>query len=103
MLIAAAVCPHPPLLVPEAACGAAAELDEMRAACDAAVAVLAAADPDVIAVVGGAAEAAEYDSSAAGSLAGYGVGWRTGAGEAVLPLSLAMMMATAVVVVAVQK
>ncbi len=90
MLIAAAVCPHPPLLVPEAACGAAAELDEMRAACDAAVAVLAAADPDVIAVVGGAAEAAEYDSSAAGSLAGYGVGWRTGAGEAVLPLSLAI-------------
>jgi hypothetical protein len=88
VLIAAAVCPHPPLLVPEAACGAAPELDEMRGACDAAVAVLAAADPDLIAVVGGAAEAARFGSSAAGSLAGYGVGWRTGAGEAVLPLSL---------------
>jgi hypothetical protein len=88
VLIAAAVCPHPPLLVPEAACGAAPELDELRAACDAAVAVLAAADPDLIAVVGGAAEPAEFGSGAAGSLAGYGVGWRTGAGETVLPLSL---------------
>lgn len=88
MLIAAAVCPHPPLLVPQAAGGAAPELDELRAACAAAIAVVAAADPDLIAVVGGAAEAAEFDSGAAGSLAGYGVGWRTGAGEAVLPLSL---------------
>ncbi len=88
MLIAAAVCPHPPLLVPEAACGAAAELDETRAACDAAIAVLAAADPDLIVTVGGAAETAEFDGSAGGSLAAYGVGWRTGAGTPVLPLSL---------------
>jgi hypothetical protein len=88
VLIAAAVCPHPPLLVPEAACGAAAELDEMRAACDAAVAVLVAADPDLIVAVGGADNDADFGGSAAGSLAGYGVGWQTGEGAAVLPLSL---------------
>jgi hypothetical protein len=88
VLIAAAICPHPPLLVPDAACGAAAELDEMRAACDAAVAVLAQEHPDLIVAVGAAATTAEFDCDAAGSLAAYGVGWRTGAGPPVLPLSL---------------
>ena len=51
-MVAAAVCPHPPLLVPEIAAGAAAELDDLRAACDAAVTRLLAAQPDVIVVVG---------------------------------------------------
>ena len=37
MLVAAAVCPHPPLLVPGVGAGAADELDGLRAACDAAV------------------------------------------------------------------
>ncbi|HVF05659.1 MAG TPA: hypothetical protein VNA20_12530 [Frankiaceae bacterium] len=40
MLLAAAVCPHPPLLVPEAAAGAAPETGDLRAACRAAVAAL---------------------------------------------------------------
>ncbi len=88
MLIAAAVCPHPPLLVPAAAGGAAAELDEVRGACDEAVGVLAAAGPDLIVAVGGAAEAAEFDGAAVGSLAAYGVAWQTGRGTPVLPLSL---------------
>jgi hypothetical protein len=88
VLIAAAVCPHPPLLVPAAAGGAAAELDDVRTACDAAVSVLAKARPDLFVAVGGAAEAAEFDGSAAGSLTAYGVGWRTGDGTPVLPLSL---------------
>ncbi len=88
MLIAAAICPHPPLLVPETAGGAAGELDDLRTACDAAVGVLAAARPDLVVAVGGAAEGAEFDGSAAGSLATYGVGWRTGDGTPVLPLSL---------------
>ncbi len=88
MLIAAAVCPHPPLLVPAAAGGAAAELDEVRGACDEAVNVLAAAGADLIVTVGGGAEDREFDGSAAGSLAAYGVGWRTGTGTPVLPLSL---------------
>ena len=88
MLIAAAVCPHPPLLVPELAAGAAPELDGLRAACDTAIGEIEAAKPDLIVVVGGAAEPAEFDGSAAGSLSGYGVAWQTGAGTPVLPLSL---------------
>lgn len=50
MLIAAAVCPHPPLLIPELASGAAAELDELRSACAAAVDSLASYD--VLYIVG---------------------------------------------------
>ncbi len=88
VLVAAAVCPHPPVLVPEAAAGGAAELDELRAACDAAVAAVAATAPDLIVTVGGAAHTAQFRASAAGSLAGYGVTWRTGEGTPVLPLSL---------------
>src|SRR5690606_23884604 len=52
MLVAAAVCPCPPLLVPEVAAGAAAELDTARAACRDALGVLAAARPDLLVVVG---------------------------------------------------
>jgi hypothetical protein len=40
VLLAAAVCPHPPLLVPEVAAGAAYETGDLRAACRAAVATL---------------------------------------------------------------
>ena len=54
-LIGAAICPHPPLIVPELAAGAAAELDELRAACDQAVARLLPTEPDIICVVGAAA------------------------------------------------
>ncbi len=118
MLAAAAVCPHPPLLVPEVASGAAADMDAVRAACDAAVGMLAGARPDLIVVVGGAdpgdradtvgadtvgadagggdtgdgeaghGRAAEFGAAAAGSLAAFGVDWITGSGEPVLPLSL---------------
>jgi hypothetical protein len=95
VLVAAAVCPHPPLLVPEVTGvpGAGANGDRdgigaVRAACDAAVARLAAARPDLVVVVGGAAAGAVYDGAAAGSLRAYGVGYTVGAGEPVLPLSL---------------
>jgi len=88
VLVAAAVCPHPPLLVPDAAGAAAGELDDLRAAADAAVGAMSATEPDLIVTVGGATEAAEFAASAAGSLAGYGVAWRTGDGSATLPLSL---------------
>ncbi|MDQ1683544.1 MAG: hypothetical protein QOC82_281 [Frankiaceae bacterium] len=50
MLTAAAVCPHPPLLIPELAAGAAPELDDVRAACVTAVDALA--PYDVLYVVG---------------------------------------------------
>src|SRR5215203_5184052 len=47
--VAAAVLPHPPLLVPELAGSAAAELDPLRAACREALAtVVAAADLPVV-------------------------------------------------------
>jgi len=92
MLVAAAVCPHPPLLVPEAmgAAGGRGDggMDEVLAACDAAVAGLKAAGPDVIIVVGGAEAGAVYAGPVAGSLADYGVRVGVGAGPPVLPLSL---------------
>lgn len=50
MLTAAAVCPHPPLLVPEFASGAAAELDELRSRCRLAIESLS--PYDVLYVVG---------------------------------------------------
>lgn len=51
-LVAAAVCPHPPLLIPEVAAGAAQELDELRVCCDAAVSRLLQQAPDLVVVVG---------------------------------------------------
>jgi hypothetical protein len=92
MLTAAAVCPHPPLLIP-AAIGAAASdpppaLRAVRDACDVAVGALAAAAPDLIAVIGGGAADREYDATAAGSLSEFGVTFTVGEGEPVLPLSL---------------
>lgn len=55
-LVAAAVCPFPPLLVPGVGAGATAELDDLRAACDAAVAELLAAKPDRISTIGAGPE-----------------------------------------------
>ncbi|MEU4076769.1 hypothetical protein DEJ45_09030 [Streptomyces venezuelae] len=75
MLVAAAVCPSPPLLVPEVATGAAPELDAARAACLDAVGLLAAARPDRLYVVGPAPEGAHgvYPAGSAGSFEGFGV------------------------------
>jgi len=81
MLIAAAVCPHPPLLIPEAT-GAPgvgeAELERLRAACHQAVAGLLQEGPDLVAVVGGARCTAEYRPDAAGSLHEFGVPFTVG-------------------------
>jgi hypothetical protein len=90
MLIAAAVCPHPPLLVPEvtgASDPAARELDRLRAACRDAVAVLLGAAPDLLVVAGGAGQTAEYPATAGGSLRDFAVPFTVGA-DPVLPLSL---------------
>jgi hypothetical protein len=92
MLIAGAVCPHPPLLIP-AALGAAAsdppaELRKVTDAAAQAVALLVAAEPDLIAVVGGGPVDREYGPAAAGGLHDYGVHVTVGPGEPVLPLSL---------------
>ncbi len=96
MLIAAAVCPHPPLLIPEAtgAPGAVdAELERLRTACRQAVDALLAEGPDLIAVVGGDPETAqttEYPPRTPGRLHEFGVPFTIGTGDGSrgLPLSL---------------
>ncbi|WP_189938315.1 class III extradiol dioxygenase subunit B-like domain-containing protein [Streptomyces sulfonofaciens] len=101
MLVAAAVCPCPPLLVPEVAAGAAPELDAARDACAEAVAVLAASRPDRLVVVGpvAGADRTPFPTGTPGSFQGFGVdlGVRLGAPEPdgaradrVLPASLAV-------------
>ncbi|CAL9414246.1 hypothetical protein C1708_08760 [Streptomyces sp. DH-12] len=98
MLVAAAVCPCPPLLVPEVAAGAAQELDAARAACTDALGVLAAARPDLLVVVGpddGTGTRA-YPAGAPGSFRRFGVrldvrlGEGDGAAGGELPYGLAV-------------
>ncbi|RAO14119.1 hypothetical protein MED15_04466 [Micromonospora noduli] len=72
-LVAAAVCPHPPLLVPEVAGSAAPELDDLRAACDAAVRRLLAPDPDIVVLVGTGPVTGPIRTPATGSLQPWGV------------------------------
>ncbi|GAA3079312.1 class III extradiol dioxygenase subunit B-like domain-containing protein [Streptomyces roseofulvus] len=96
MLVAAAVCPCPPLLVPEVARGAAPELEAVREHCADALGVLAAARPDRLVVVGPAPEGARgaFPAGAAGSFAGFGVDLTARLGEGPggrpLPASLAV-------------
>ena len=89
MLVAAAVCPCPPLLVPQVAAGAAAELDGARAACTDALGVLAAARPDHLVVVGPAEESGRgpHPQGARGSFRGFGVELdvRLGPGQGPVP------------------
>lgn len=51
-IAAVAFCPHPPLLVPEIAAGAATETESLRSACDEAVRRLVAAGPSQIVILG---------------------------------------------------
>ncbi|MEO3783111.1 class III extradiol dioxygenase subunit B-like domain-containing protein [Actinocorallia sp. B10E7] len=88
MLIRAAVCPHPPLLVPELAGAAAGELEGLREACRRAIRPLLEADAGELVVVGTGPETRAFDSSAAGSFHPYGLELKVGQGEPVLPLSL---------------
>ncbi|MFG2621553.1 class III extradiol dioxygenase subunit B-like domain-containing protein [Streptomyces sp. NPDC048507] len=83
MLVAAAVCPAPPLLVPEVAAGAAAELDGARTACSDALAVLAASRPDLLVVAGPAADGhlGPYPQGSRGTFHGFGVEARVRLGE----------------------
>jgi hypothetical protein len=90
-LVAAAVCPHPPLIVPEIAVGAAAESDDLRAACDAAVSHLVDSGARTIVVVGGDGATRRHRFPFRGSFATWGADIEVGApgadhGE--LPLSL---------------
>lgn len=75
MLVAAAVCPCPPLLVPEVAAGAVFELDAARNACFDALGVLAAARPGLLIVVGPAGPDGHgpHLAGTTGSFNGFGV------------------------------
>ncbi|MFD4787811.1 class III extradiol dioxygenase subunit B-like domain-containing protein [Streptomyces sp. NPDC058459] len=73
MLVAVAVCPCPPLLVPEVAAGAAPEMDAVRAACVDALGVLAAARPDRLVVIGPAEHGGHYPQGTPGSFRSFGV------------------------------
>ncbi|MGW4683186.1 hypothetical protein ACWEOS_32390 [Micromonospora taraxaci] len=72
-LVAAAVCPHPPLLVPEVAGSAAPELDDLRAACDTAVRRLLAVGPDSVVLLGTGPVTGPIPTPATGSLQPWGV------------------------------
>ena len=88
-VVSAAVCPHPPHLIPEVATGAAPDLDTLRAACQTATDRLS--DADELLVVGSASTTGVYDGSAGGGFGAYGApSVRFGEGPVVLPLSLAV-------------
>jgi hypothetical protein len=91
-LVAAAVCPHPPMIVPEIAGAAASELDDLRAACRSAIDRLLAVKPDAMLVLGGAERARRYSYPYSGSFAPWGVetGFTLGGGPgaSVTPLAL---------------
>jgi hypothetical protein len=96
VILAAAFCPHPPVLVPEVAGAAAPELDDLRAACDAVIDELAASGATRMIVLGAGPAGAVFSAGAPGSLTGFGVplhvmlgaaGW-TPAGAPPMPLSL---------------
>lgn len=88
----AAFCPHPPVLVPEVAQGAAAELAGLRAACRTAIRQVMTAGVRPLVVGSGPLDTA-HAATARGTLAGYGVPMdiplgSSGPGELELPLSL---------------
>lgn len=109
-VIAAAVCPHPPLLVPEVATGAAPDLEDLRAACLSAIDHLS--DATHLVVVGSASPGTSrseavlaagpggsgggtvtwpFDAAAGGGFGAYGAPQvRIGSGPDVLPLALAV-------------
>ncbi|HEX6247007.1 MAG TPA: hypothetical protein VFZ64_03980 [Nocardioidaceae bacterium] len=62
MIVAAVVCPHPPLLLREL-CGAEDTVPELRAACRKAVGSLLSGEPDAVVVVGGGETTRAWDPS----------------------------------------
>jgi hypothetical protein len=72
-LVAAAVCPHPPIIVPALAGTAAGELDSLREACDAAVARLVDSGARRLVVVGADTETQPYHLPIRASFAPWGV------------------------------
>lgn len=73
MLVAAAVCPPAPVLVPDLAHGAADELDPCRRACAGALEVVLSAGAERLAVVGAGPVTATHRPGSTGSLRPFGV------------------------------
>jgi hypothetical protein len=96
VLLAAAVCPHPPLLVPALAGAAAAETADLRAAALDAVRALLATGPEAVVVVGTGPAAGTARPGETGTLAGFGLDVTVALGdgpapsEPRLPLSLTL-------------
>jgi hypothetical protein len=88
MLVAATVCPHPPLLVPEVSVTAPRWLDDLRAEAFASVRRLVSSDVDTIVAVGAGAATETVSASAGGSLRAYGVDVSAGGEPRSLPLAL---------------
>jgi hypothetical protein len=88
VLVAAAVCPHPPLLMMGSGRGPDPALAGVLAACETAIAALVAAEPGAIVVVGSSPHPVDSDESAGGTLGEYGVDVRAGGPDLCLPLSL---------------
>jgi hypothetical protein len=70
---AVAICPHPPMLVPEVASGAAPELTGLRRACQEAIDRMCRADLSAVLVLAGAVETRRYAPGCGGDFARYGV------------------------------
>ena len=87
-LVAAAVCPHPPLIVPRLAAGAAPELDPLRTACADAVVALRTSGADRLVVVGTAHATGWLDPPYGGTFAPWGEPVEVGEPGRSLPLSL---------------
>jgi hypothetical protein len=97
VLVSAAVCPHPPLLVPELAGSEAAEIDDLRSACAAAIDAVRATEPELLVVVGSGQATRRYAPGTGGSFAAYGAdvavslpGASAADGDDRLPLSLSV-------------
>jgi hypothetical protein len=93
VILGAAFCPHPPVLVPDVAQGAAGELAEVRAACAEAIADVAGLGAQLV-LLGCDSASASHSPLCRGSLSGFGVpvqvhlGAPTCGGQLDLPLSL---------------
>ncbi len=88
MLVAAALVPTPPLLVPEIAAGSWADDEPLRDACDAAIGQALSVEPDLVIVVGCASATGRTDGG--WDWRGFGVALPEQARTHQLPLALAI-------------
>jgi hypothetical protein len=87
MIIAAALCPAPPLLIPGLT-GAAQVLPELRQACQAAVAEIVAAGPELIAVIGAGERTGIWPADAEFDVAAFAPGLDGSPARGELPAAL---------------